>query len=403
VLAVQPDGKIIFTYFSRDLVWHLVRLLPNGTVDATFTRTTVEAINVTRSSPVVFDPLSGINGAPVGGSWTATVPFVDAEVLADGRMIVAGWFTTFRGTPAAGLVRLQADGTVDSTFQIGAGAQWTETTPRDGFFPAVEQVERQTDGKLLIAGTFEAFNGLPLPGIASLQPDGAVDPSFQPAVRRVKNSGAAAKLQRQSDGSFLLMGPYAFPNSNHEQLIHIRSVGGVPVVGSPRLATAVLGQPFTYQIVASGEPGSYGATGLPAGFSFDSASGTISGTATAQSVGIHTVAVTATNGEGTSAPHQVLLTVPALPHFITAASVKEHGQAGEFALTLPLTGSPGVEPRGGSEHQIMLAANNDISVARSARARSPRRTPRRCSKTNSSCSSPWCRTRNASRSRGTQW
>jgi uncharacterized delta-60 repeat protein len=362
ILAVQPDGRILFVYLSQDALWHLVRLHPDGTVDATFSETTLPAFGRTASFPYVTHGVRTYQ--PSGGVWRATLPLTDAELLPDGRILIAGRFTSFRGTPARGLVRLHPDGSVDPIFQTGGGAQWTQTIETATFFPAVEQVEAQTNGQLLIAGTFEAFNGVALPGIASLTADGGVDGSFTPPARRLKNSHSTTHLTRQPDGSFLLSGSYSLPNETEPRLIRIKSLGGIPVVGSPGIATAVIGRPFSYQIVASGQPTSYGATGLPPGFSFDAAAGLISGTATEANIGVHEIALHATSPLGASVPRLLRLTVPALPQLISAVSRLSHGISGEFEVQLPLSGAPGVEPRSAgssSTFYVQLRTNHDIS------------------------------------------
>ncbi|HWZ94317.1 MAG TPA: glycoside hydrolase family 88 protein [Opitutaceae bacterium] len=70
-----------------------------------------------------------------------------------------------------------------------------------------------------------------------------------------------------------------------------------PVISSPDTASGTVGVPFSYQIIASNSPTSYGATGLPTGFSVDTSTGLISGTPGAP--GISSVTLSATNAGGT--------------------------------------------------------------------------------------------------------
>lgn len=69
-----------------------------------------------------------------------------------------------------------------------------------------------------------------------------------------------------------------------------------PVITSPLTANGTEGVFFSYQIVASNAPTSYGATGLPAFLSIDGATGLISGFA---NFGTSTVIIAATNASGT--------------------------------------------------------------------------------------------------------
>ncbi|MEZ5301298.1 MAG: putative Ig domain-containing protein [Verrucomicrobiales bacterium] len=69
-----------------------------------------------------------------------------------------------------------------------------------------------------------------------------------------------------------------------------------PFINSATAATAVQGSPFTYQIAATNDPATFGATGLPAGLSVDAATGAITGTPAA--TGVFTVTLTASNAAG---------------------------------------------------------------------------------------------------------
>jgi hypothetical protein len=78
--------------------------------------------------------------------------------------------------------------------------------------PSIDNLEVGLNDKLLLAGTFEAFNNTPAPGIISLNPDGTFDPRFVAPVNREIFDYQPAYLKRQPDGSFLLSGPYSAGN-----------------------------------------------------------------------------------------------------------------------------------------------------------------------------------------------
>ena len=89
------------------------------------------------------------------------------------------------------------------------------------------------------------------------------------------------------------------------------SNSGAPVITSATTASGTVGSAFSYQITASNSPTSYGATGLPAGLSVNSASGLISGTPT--TAGMLTVTLSATNSGGTGNATLTLTIAPTGP------------------------------------------------------------------------------------------
>ena len=234
-LAAQTDGKILFEYFGNDLRFHLVRLNANGSIDATFPTTVLDAFDAKQDYFVVFDPVANQLVGPT--IYVASLPVLDAHIQSDGRIVLAGQFKSFRGVAARGLVRLMPDGTLDNSFSVGTGARWTSTVETSAFFPKVENVAWQGDGRLLITGTFEAFNGVSAPGIASLNPNGSVETSFVPPAVRNKYARGETVLERQGDGSFLLSGPYSLPGeANAPSFIHIL---GAPAVANLSTRAAI--------------------------------------------------------------------------------------------------------------------------------------------------------------------
>lgn len=228
VLAIQSDGKVLFQYFTQDQRFHFVRLNNDGSFDGTFTETVLTPTDATPSFPVVFDPQFGATVIPFDGVWSATSMVQDAHIQADGRIILTGHFTTFGNTNARGTVRLEPNGAVDNTFNAGgSGMQWTTVTETATSFPTVENIEPTSDGKFLITGNFESFNGTAAPGIARLNAKGSVDTSFVAPVNRDKGSLVASAFKGQPDGSFLLSGPYTFAGDSTSRSL-IRLINAQP-------------------------------------------------------------------------------------------------------------------------------------------------------------------------------
>jgi uncharacterized delta-60 repeat protein len=257
ILAIQPDGKVLFQYFSKDKRFHFVRMNAGGGFDATFAETIFTPTDITASFPFVFDFHSGTSYQPPFGVWSATPSLQDAFVQTDGRIIVTGHFTSFGNTNARGIVRLMPDGTVDPTFNPGNGAQWTDTTETATFFPTVENIEPATNGKFIVTGTFEAFNGTSASGIAQLNADGSVDTSFAAPVQRDKRSRVASAFKAQPDGSFLLSGPYTFAGeSKSRSLIRLFSPTPGAVNISTRLGVGTGENVLIEGFIVQGPPGS---------------------------------------------------------------------------------------------------------------------------------------------------
>jgi hypothetical protein len=84
--------------------------------------------------------------------------------------------------------------------------------------------------------------------------------------------------------------------------------GSAPVITSPLTAAGTVGTAFSYQISASGAPTSFGASGLPAGLSNNSATGLISGTPSI--AGTNNVTISATNASGFDSKTLVLAVSP---------------------------------------------------------------------------------------------
>jgi len=88
----------------------------------------------------------------------------------DGKIIIGGQFTAYNGTTRNRVARLNADGSLDTAFDPGSGANNTVLTSA-----------LQSDGKIIIGGEFNSLNGTNIRAIARINADGSFDKSFNPA------------------------------------------------------------------------------------------------------------------------------------------------------------------------------------------------------------------------------
>lgn len=106
-------------------------------------------------------------------SVSARVPNSSVSAIAvqpDGKILIGGYFFEYNRSPAANLVRLNPDGSVDATFNIGGtglgNAQYVST------------IALQSNGQILIGGFFREYNGTATNSLARFNSDGSLDMSF---------------------------------------------------------------------------------------------------------------------------------------------------------------------------------------------------------------------------------
>ena len=90
----------------------------------------------------------------------------------DGKVLIGGSFSTVAGQPnTSGLARLNENGTLDTSFNLNIGASLP-----------VHSILIQTDGKIVVGGEFTQFNGVNVNRIVRLNADGSLDTSFDPGT-----------------------------------------------------------------------------------------------------------------------------------------------------------------------------------------------------------------------------
>lgn len=89
------------------------------------------------------------------------------SIQSDGKIICGGTFTSFAGNAYSGLARLNTDGSLDTGFIIGVG-----------FNSGVWSSAIQSDGKIICGGAFTTYAGSVARGIVRLDTTGGIDPGF---------------------------------------------------------------------------------------------------------------------------------------------------------------------------------------------------------------------------------
>ena len=230
-IAVQPDGKIIiigsFSSVGGQPRLGIARLNADGTLDTNFQTPTFSTRygNVGNLSDVILQPdgkillggyfdtvntqnHKGIVRLNADGSLDATLQYgsFDSYIVSnvalqtDGKIIIVGQFNN-TGAFTRTIERLNADGTHDNSFQ---GVDANQTAANNG---GIKVVRVQPDGKVLIGGLFSLINGQARKYVARLNADGTLDATFQDP-NFTGNNGITGGLTLQTDGKILISGDF---------------------------------------------------------------------------------------------------------------------------------------------------------------------------------------------------
>lgn len=192
-MALMADGRIVLGGVFMDTwggntVGNIVRLLPNGTQDPTF---------------------------DTGTGFDADVYSV--VVLPDGKVIAGGTFTSFNGTPRDGIARLNADGSLDTTFDPGTGCSSTWM-----------KLALDIDGSVIVGGYFDSVDGTYSPRIVRLTTTGAVDPAFTVGDGFTRhsyysaNSATVSELELLPNGQIMVGGTFTgFDGVGRNRLVRL--------------------------------------------------------------------------------------------------------------------------------------------------------------------------------------
>lgn len=134
----------------------------------------------------------------------------------DGKILVAGRFSSFDGVSAPRLVRLNPDGSRDAAFAIGSG-----------FDKYVYAFALQSDQKIIVGGSFLSYNGVAQKRLLRLHPNGSLDTTFESGVGLSK--GDVRSILVQPDDRILVGGTFSgtYKNVSSLRLIRLLKSGNI--------------------------------------------------------------------------------------------------------------------------------------------------------------------------------
>ena len=409
-LVLQPDGKMVLAVtINGGGPSAVVRLHSDGTLDNTFGLNGQVLSNIftygidlrSDGKIAVVGSLGshfavsrynsdGTPDAVFGGGGTVVTPFPNfsearaVKFQSDGKTIVGG-YTDASGSLDFALVRYNLDGTLDSGF----GNQGKVTTSISSGDDLPTALVIQPDGKIILAG--QGGFATARMALARYNIDGSLDPGFSFGVVTTdfpNRASTVTGVALQPDGKIVAAG-YAFANDIGTYALVRYLPGGVldsSFDGDGRVTTQILESDFATgvamqadgKIVAAGysavgEDTTFTAAGYKADGSLDSSYGSNGKVALDFTSGISGGLALALDSNGRAIIAGVVedfvgvvrLQGGTAPAVVSTVSRKAHGAAGTFDISLPTTGTAGLECRtggAGGTHQIVVTFAGAASV-----------------------------------------
>ncbi len=192
-INIQSSGKIIlsgeFNAYQGTLANRIVRLNTNGIVDTSFhsgfaSEGPIRATALLPNDQIIIGGLfNSYNGtarkniARINSNGTLDTSYAkglganneitDMYLQHDGKLLITGFFGKYGNTFCNGFLRLTQTGEIDTTFKFGTGPN---SSPNS--------FAQQSNGKILLVGSFLFYDGIPRNKIVRVNLDGSLDTTF---------------------------------------------------------------------------------------------------------------------------------------------------------------------------------------------------------------------------------
>jgi uncharacterized delta-60 repeat protein len=218
VVRVVEDDKILVgcanVNYKNQPAKGVIKLNEDGSVDTTFD-------GGNRFNSFVFtDTLTGVNGT---NNWNGEVTTI--EVQPNGYYLIGGKFNEYNGILSRRLIRIKQNGDIDYSFNVGAGFLDIATYSYQCY---VYKVQMQGN-KILAAGRFKTYKGQPVEGIVRLNLDGSLDSTFNNnKVMGGADAGGrvVTDFDTNTEGEILMGGYYTSYDGNNIANFTLTDVNG---------------------------------------------------------------------------------------------------------------------------------------------------------------------------------
>ncbi|WPP52879.1 T9SS type A sorting domain-containing protein [Catalinimonas niigatensis] len=194
--VVQGDKCIAFVDVWNNGVHEisLIRLDDSGKVDGSFSKYSKKDHNI---HPVVQS---------------------DGKILVYGAAYITDENGIYHDKPF--MARLNENGTIDETFQLKGELK--------GDYPNIQQVVPQKDGKYIVHGYFDFYDNTPAPGLLRLNADGSLDHSFILPGPTANAFQSISSIYQLPSGKYIAVGyDYEYEKGSFRRLIWLNEDGSL--------------------------------------------------------------------------------------------------------------------------------------------------------------------------------
>ena len=219
--AFDSDGKTIASFQNAFFTWGTSvavqqdgKTLIAGTVADEFGNALVGVARYNIDGSI--DTGFGIAGLATPGIYSGYLPGVDVALQSDGKILLGGGMGELGQQPRMAIVRLEPDGSLDSTFGTGGLFICDFFGTNDG----IRSLAIQPDGKIIGAGHAGDADGFFHFAAVRVTPSGVLDPTFGVGGKFIEDFAGyhdeANGVALQQDGRIVLAGSVWYPGGGLE-------------------------------------------------------------------------------------------------------------------------------------------------------------------------------------------
>jgi uncharacterized delta-60 repeat protein len=221
---IQNDGKIIVIGQNQDLTYYYTRLNTDGSVDNNFNVQDYgghisDAVSLPDGRMLIAGNklyrlnIDGTIDSNFNNGNLGSTGINNIYLLKDNKILIVGGFTKYNNIERKGIARLNLDGTLDETFSPGTGVNNT-----------IYGCDQQDDGKILLAGFFTSYNGISRNFLVRINQDGSLDTSFN--SQSSGPNDALSYVTKGINGKILISGVFTTYNNITKNYIAILNSDG---------------------------------------------------------------------------------------------------------------------------------------------------------------------------------